>query len=567
MTRCIQFSLLLGLASMVIPASVAAAADGPTIRNPIIRGDWSDPALIKVGDDFYTCRSTFGWQPGIPIAHSRDLVHWRVIGHAFDSRDDIVPGDTRNGIWGLDMGFNPNTRRFLIYAPMRNHSIYVYHADRPEGPYAVTKLGDSLGIDPGFFADADGRLYLVVSRAVIYELEPDGLAIRREVSRLDRSRYRFFEGPSLVKRGDWYYLLFSDGGTLPREPSTISSLRARSLEGPWEEDPANPILFATDAGSTFEGPAHGTLIEVTSGDWFVAFHAHEVAYQSLGRQMLLSPVTWTDAGWWTVATGRIPQENVRAPDLAPAPVAWRQSDEFAGPELGLQWFFLGPPDRSGAAWSLRERPGVLRLRAQPGDLASTRSLPGVVQQRVTEKRFTITTRVEFEAGAPGEMAGLHLYHDPGMNLWIASSASDGRPAVVVGATDLGIAAEQTRVPHEFGDAIWLRIAVDGAESATFHFSGDGETWIRVGEPVYFGASGHHLRDGRRGAPDLGWVGRYKDRSLEATPAADRDARWERARRGNVWTATTMGLFAVSGDAPPGRSAEFDFFRVNSEPTQ
>jgi beta-xylosidase len=82
-----------------------------------------------------------------------------------------------------------------------------------------------MGIDPGFFADEDGRLYIILNKGVIYELEPDGLSIKQEISSVDRSQYRFFEGPDIFRRGDWYYLLFSDGGTLPHEPSTVSVLR------------------------------------------------------------------------------------------------------------------------------------------------------------------------------------------------------------------------------------------------------------------------------------------------------------------------------------------------------
>ena len=134
-------------------------------------GDWSDPGLIRVGSDYYSVRSTFGWQPGLPIAHSRDLVHWEYIGHGFTSHPKLLPGDTRLGIWGVEMGLNPNTKQFLIYAPTRDGEVFVYYADRPEGPYQVKSLGANLGIDPGFFADDDGRLYFMTNRALIHELE------------------------------------------------------------------------------------------------------------------------------------------------------------------------------------------------------------------------------------------------------------------------------------------------------------------------------------------------------------------------------------------------------------
>src|SRR5262245_52137437 len=105
----------------IIPALMMCLCLGPglasaqsvrSFSNPINPGDCADPAMIRVGDDYYTCRSSFGWQPVIPIAHSRDLIHWRYIGHAFVTHPNLIPGDTREGIWGLETGFNPNTKQF-----------------------------------------------------------------------------------------------------------------------------------------------------------------------------------------------------------------------------------------------------------------------------------------------------------------------------------------------------------------------------------------------------------------------------------------------------------------------
>src|SRR5262245_52621931 len=102
------------------PEAGGPGAAGASYANPIMAGDWSDPGLIRVGGDYYAVRSTFGWQPGLPIAHSRDLLHWEYIGHGFSSHPKLLPGDTRLGIWGVEMGWNPNTKQFLIYAPTRD---------------------------------------------------------------------------------------------------------------------------------------------------------------------------------------------------------------------------------------------------------------------------------------------------------------------------------------------------------------------------------------------------------------------------------------------------------------
>lgn len=532
------------------------AAPEPAQRyaNPIISGDWSDPGVIRVGDDYYSCRSSFGWQPGIPIVHSRDLLHWEYVGHAFTSLAALKPNDTRGGIWGVEMGYNPNTKQFLIYAPTREGELYVFNADQPGGPYAQKRLGEQMGIDPGFFADDDGKLYLVLNKGTIYELTRDGLSVARRIAQVNTSKYRLFEGPDIFKRGDWYYLLFSDGGTLPHEPSTISTLRARKLEGPWEEDPNNPVMFSTDNGAKFQGPAHGTLLLTQNNEWWLTYHAHEPEFYTLGREMLLEPVQWTDDGWWRPTHGKVPSVETAAPNLPPTPLQLQQSDDFNTPTLGLQWFFSGPPDFSGKAWSLTERAGHLRIHSAPGDLGHLSALPVIFEQRVVQKQFSVETRVTFDARDGREAAGLHFFHDLGMNFWLATTTRDGKPQIAIGKYNAGQRTDLWSAPNPFGPTVHLKIVVDGTERAQFFFGPDGKAWTQLGETIYFGASGGFLRGDSRGDPDLGWVGRYKDKTAPAELKAARPG-------GNVWTAATFGVFAVRDDAAESKPADFDFLRV------
>ncbi len=527
MKTIILFVLLVAALSLCVGQTMPAAAPAKPVQyaNPIMRGDWSDPGFIRVGEDYYSVRSSFGWQPGLPIVHSKDLIHWEYIGHGFQTHPALKPGDTRFGIWGVEMGYNPNTRQFLIFAPTREGEVFVFNSDKPEGPYQMHSLGANLGIDPGFFNDDDGRLYLILNKGPLYELAADGLSIKSNAATIDHSAYRYFEGPDIFKHGEYYYLLFSDGGTLPHEPSTISCMRAKTLQGPWEADPNNPVMFSTDNHARFEGPAHGTLIDTVKGEWFITYHAHETAYYSLGRQMLMEPIEWTSDGWWRPVHGKVPSETNVAPDLPQVNLMLAQSDEFAagagggGGELGLQWFFTCAPDFTGKAWSLKEKPGSLVIHTQPGDLGSIDALPGIFQQRMIDKAFSVETQVTFDAAQGHEAAGLHLYHDPLMNLWLASTVADGKKMIAVGKYNLGTRSDLWAVPNAVGNVVHLKIVVDGAESASFYFGADGKQWAKLGESIYFEASGHHLRDNQRGDPDLGWVGRYKDATATAAEIA------------------------------------------------
>ncbi len=505
-------SALATLSSVLTLAALAAE-----YSNPVIGGDWSDPGVIRVGSDYYSVRSTFGWQPGLHIVHSRDLVHWRHIGHALLAHSAIERGTTRGGVWGADIGFNPNTRQFVVYAPIANR-IWAMSSAKAGGPYSTPVELGLQGIDPGFFADSDGRLYLVWDWGKIVELTPDGLSVKREVGSLGLGQGRNFEGPSLLKRGDWYYCVYSTGGTRPHQDSAINSVRARRLEGPWERDPANPQLQAlASSGAAFQGPAHGTLIRTQDGEWFVAYHAHQLSHYSLGRSMLLDPVRWTQDGWWRTEDGRIPSLRARAPALPRVPYELQASDEFVGPRLGLQWFFHTRPD--GEAWSLTSRPGWLRA------LPAADALTTTFLQSVREKAFAFESLLEFEPAHDGDRAGLTMYHDPNMNFTLAVGRKGGRRVLTLEKRNDGRESVVASLPC-VARSVRLRIRINERECAAAEWSEDGRPWAEVPGTVCFGDSGD---------PDLGWIGREKR---------------------NRWTAAAFGVFADGST-----HADFAWFRV------
>ena len=443
------------------------------------------------------------------------------------------------GVWGGEIAFNPNTKRFLIYVPIMGN-MYVYEAKKPEGPYSEPIKLKLDGVDPGFFADDDGKLYIISGKGAIMSLSDDGLRTEKLITQIDISGYKPFEGPDIFKHGEFYYLLFSPGGTRPHQPSEISTMRAKSLNGPWRLDPQNPNMFCTDNKSAkFEGPAHGTLIEIAKDDWWLFYHAHELSHYSLGRPMLMEPVEWKN-NWWKPLNGRIPSEKNRKPNLAEHILNLATSDEFNNENLGLQWFFHTKPDFSGKSWSLTERQGYLRIKTKPGDISSDNSLSNVFLQRVTAKKFEFITLIDFDAKDNNEKAGLHMYHDPGMNFWLASSIKQGKKIFEVGKYNNGKKDILWTAPNEIGNKVFLKIKVDGEETARFYYSADGNIWEVLGEDIYFGDSWFDLRDNKKGNPDLGWIG---------------------VKKRNAWSAATFGVFAVGDGAEKTNIADFKFFRL------
>ena len=529
--------------------------------NPVITGDWSDPGVVRVGEDYYSVRSTFGWQPGLQIAHSRDLIHWEYIGCAYTGTAfDIPHGVTDPGIWGSDIGYNPNNKTFLVYSPVRGQ-IRVFYSKDPAGPYEdggrIVK-----GYDPGFFADDDGQLYLTKAGGEVYRLTPDGLQVDGD----PLFQIAGGEGPEIFKNNGYYYYIISPGGTRPYQDHMIMSYRAKNLEGPWEEDPANPIMHAPHTtNARIQGPGHGEVFQTQNEEWYLTYHAYEISHYSLGRQMCLEPVVWSDDGWWRPVNGRIPSERNPIPPLKQVPCKPQDSDDFDSENLGKQWFFHSEPDYSGQFWCLDENPGHLRIKTQEGDISSPSVSTNLFLQRVIYKKFDITTTVTFDAREGNEAAGIHLYHDPERSIWLTTTTFEGNKIFEVGYYDkpfpsgrdpAGLEASEitailktvpkekkviARVENKIGNKVHLKMSIDGNEVVTFSFSGDGENWTTIDAEIYFGDSWHYSLQGKRpGAPDLGWVG---------------------CGRANVWTGTAMGLFACRNGASQSKNADFHNFQV------
>lgn len=555
-----------------------------TYQNPIIPGDWSDPALIRVGHLYYTLRSSFGWKPGLQIMDSPDLVHWRPAGCiALDNLPMMRDGTSEGGLRGSDLGFNPNTGKFVVYSPVRELDwIVAWQADRVEGPWDGPHPVVE-GYDPGFFADdevdpATGarRLYLVKTGAEVFELAPDGLSIRAHYGKITPLGS---EGPALFKREGCYYFIASDGGTRPGQRHDIYTLRTDDLRrGPWEADPANPQMQANaETNARLQGPGHGTLVRDDAGNWFVAYHAFEITHYSLGRQACLDPVEWTADGWWRPAGGRIPCGRAARPVLPWTP-EWAPppGDEFdrpAGGGLGPAWFGAANPAPEGSGWSLWERPGWLRLRPGPGPLGAREPGPQGPRhphlpwadrtffQRVTHKRFDALTQVDFDPQCAGDEAGLLLYHDPGNHIaWAVGQA--GRERILrLGVVSRGTTRTLWTGPCPGAGSVWLKVAVDGEEAVRFFSSPDGVQWTEAGPVVYFGDSGRDLRGGRGGDPDLGWVAESLEEHREEAKALF----WKGSGARNRWTGAALGLYAVRDKTSGVRCADFNFLRVISHP--
>jgi beta-xylosidase len=374
--------------------------------NPIFAGDHPDPSVLKDGEDYYVTFSSFDAYPGMTIWHSRDLVNWRPVTAAL--RKPI------GSVWAPELCRHGG--RYFCYIPARfpdRKSIYVIHADRIEGPWSdPIDLGLPNHIDPGHAVGEDGRRYLFLSGGDRVGLTPDGLATSGPVEHVyDPWHYpedwvvETFspEGPKIVRRGGWYYMIAAVGGTAgPPTGHMVIMARSRSINGPWQNDPHNPVVRTKSAREKWWSRGHASLVEGPGGKWWMIYHGYENGYWTLGRQTLLEPVEWTSDGWVKPLGGDLSKPLRKPMDLPGQAHGMPLSDDFSADRFGLQWSFYDP-GRDEMARVTREG-GVLHVKGKgtsPSDCSPITCLAG-------DQAYRFEADVEVEGGAE---AGLLLFYN------------------------------------------------------------------------------------------------------------------------------------------------------------
>lgn len=326
------------------------------IRNPIIPGFNPDPSIVRVGDDYYIATSSFSFFPGIPVYHSRDLVSWELSGYAFSrhSQLQLTPEHISGGLFAPTLRYHGN----LFYVIVTNVTIGrtgIVTSSDPGGEWSEVHFLPEL-FDPDLFWDDDGRCYVAYAvftgekRICIRELDTEKWELKGEERRIwDGALANAVspEAPHIYKKDGWYYLMIAEGGTEHYHSVTVA--RSRKLFGPYEANPANPIL--THRHLSNNNPicnvGHADFVELPDGNWYAVFLGSRIYggyHKNLGRETFIAPVTWEDE-WPKIAadTGKCEFEYP-APNLPEFHAKTTPAfDDFDLPELSGQWNFIGTP--------------------------------------------------------------------------------------------------------------------------------------------------------------------------------------------------------------------------------
>src|ERR1700722_12565046 len=308
--------------------------------NPIIPGFHPDPTICRVGEDYYIAVSSFEWFPAVPIFHSRDLIRWTQIGNVLDrvSQLDLRGALDSGGIFAPTLRHH-NGRFWLVttdHARMTRGQLIV-SAEDPAGPWSEPVFAaGALGGDPDLAWDSDGACHLTWSTfgdaAVILQavVDPSTGVLLSEPQRLwSGTGLAAPEAPHLHRRGDWWYLLIAEGGTA--RGHAVSVARSRSITGPYEGNPANPILTHRSTADPVQSTGHADLVTLPSGQWAAVYlgvrpRGFAPQFHVNGRETFLAAVRWEDD--WPV----FDEGHYRVP-----PTDTTFIDEFDGGTLRPQW--------------------------------------------------------------------------------------------------------------------------------------------------------------------------------------------------------------------------------------
>ncbi len=389
-------------------------------RNPIRCGFFPDPSICRVGDDYYMVNSSFIFFPCIPISHSKDLIHWEIIGHAITNPDwaylDELEGG--RGYWAPDISFYEG--RFYITATYRLNDdgpVYrrqiVVSSDRPEGPYTEPVFIDEDGIDPSIFNDDDGKRYMLLNRgARIFELDKTGT---KKISDATLLYYGFNkrapEGAHLYKKDGYYYLLQAEGGTGLGHMATVS--RSRELFGVYEPCPYNPIMRQKDEGAAIQRCGHGDMVETPDGRWYMVYLCGRQignGYSILGRETALDPVTWTADGWPVVNILKGPSCMQVKPYTANSFVQNNSNTELYIPEHSIFMEYMTPrPFKKGDVVFDSDK-AEFTICGSKAPLSSVDSR-NIVLRRQNSFSFEYSAEITVHKLTEGQHTGITGYYD------------------------------------------------------------------------------------------------------------------------------------------------------------
>ena len=475
-----------------------------TFTNPLFYDEFSDPDILRVGDDYYLAGTTMHTVPGLVILHSKDLVNWENISYCFDRFDfDDDAFSLKNGkeIYGQGI-WAPCIRyangQFYVYSNINGKGLQCYTAKDIRGPWEHHNMKGKI-YDLSVLFDDDGKIYAIHGYGEVHctELKPD---MSGPIEATDRviipNGSAVGEGHHMYKINGMYYLISTDYKPNGR---TICS-RSKSIWGPYEScvitadetfgyhaAPLTQVKGRIEPDGTMFGIPEadkdatacsnihqGGIVQDQSGQWWALLM---MDFHSIGRTVTLAPMTWKD-GWPMLGLegnlGRAPRTWFK-PNIPNAPATktapYNRNENFDGKQLGRIWQWNHNPEDK--MWQLKG--GKLRLNSMPADqlMWARNSLT----QRVIGPSSTATVELYTKGMKDGDVAGLGNINVPCS--WVGI-VKDGKQLILrwFEQAKNDTIDQPMELPKQ---KIWLRMCGDyDDDQAEYYYSIDGEHFYKIG---------------------------------------------------------------------------------------
>lgn len=449
-------------------------------RNPVLTGMHPDPSVCRVGEDYYLVNSSFQFFPGVPLYHSKDLIHWEQIGNVLNRPSQLKLTDANcwTGIYAPTIRYHEGTY-FMITTNCSDKGNFLVHTTDPHaGNWSEPIWLKQGGIDPSLYFE-DGKCYLTCNPdgcIWIGEIDPMTGESLTEMKRIwEGTGGRYPESPHIYKKDGWYYLLIAEGGTEMGHMVTIA--RSKYIDGPYTPNPSNPILthfnmFAQK--NPIQGLGHADFVQAGDGSWWLVclgFRQQTGSHHLLGRETFLAPMRWDEGAWPVVNKTGMIEIDMEVPTLPQHPFAEKPTRTlFNEKQLGHEWVYLRNP--IAANYELTGK--VLRMRPTQADLNSFTTPATYLSRRQQHIDFEAGTKVALKNGKPMDEAGLTVYKEGNAHYDLFVRQEEGGKQSVVLRYLLGELEHIEKVISVSAGEVRLRICGDAENYAFGYATGQGD---------------------------------------------------------------------------------------------
>ncbi|WP_114778593.1 family 43 glycosylhydrolase [Botryobacter ruber] len=468
--------------------SEMAGDESAIYNNPVLPGDYADPSVVRVGEEYWATATSSEWAPLFPLLHSRNLVDWETVGHVFPEN---LPDWAESNFWAPEISYDNG--RFYIYYTARKKGgslcVGVASATSATGPYkdhGPIVCQEAGAIDGFPIRDENGDLYLVWKEDGNSRKLPTplwGQRMNEERTALLGKKFELFrndadtwegglvEGPAIIRRNGYFYTFYAGDKCCGRACTYgVGVARAKKLTGPWVKFSGNPIMQQNEA---WKCAGHGSIVTDQQGRDFFLYHAYTTnTFVYPGRQGLLDQILWREDGW-PYFEESAPSVTAPAPYQQQAVVQLDVQDEFNSPTLAKSW-----------QWSVTQAPVYTISDTNNGQLllkASAAQIGTMLGQRTKAGDYTATAALDCRSLPRGTRAGLSAFGDPNNAIGIALQ----NDSIVLWQVKRKEASELARVAAPPQETLQFKLTVQQGHKLTFAWSGDGYSWneLNNGAPV------------------------------------------------------------------------------------